>query len=211
MSHAILQRTLRTCCRAAPTEENSDRQAFEKSTTLHVSTTKRRSPQLMRTQRFLARKLFLAKIPVSFRQLAHKTHPSFCAHMFQFCNKRPNQDATRRGRRSDRLNSVAVSPASNIDLKSPFQTSQKLSVARDAPIKLHITSKDSSVSVRVKPQMADPAQRRYLQHRAPDCGRDLRMFLEAPSTSPEARQRVSPRSPSSSERLAIEPLRAVPS
>ena len=43
--------------------------------------------------------------------------------------------------------------------------------------------------------MADAVQRRYVQHLAPQCGRDLRVFLEAPSTAPEATQCVSPRSP----------------
>ena len=48
--------------------------------------------------------------------------------------------------------------------------------------------------MRVRLRMAETVQRRFLQHRAPDCGRDLRMFL--PSTSPEATRCVSPLSDS---------------
>ena len=57
--------------------------------------------------------------------LSLRSHVSI---VLQLWAKKPNQNATRRRRGSIRQNSTAVSPATNISLQSPFQTSKKVSV-----------------------------------------------------------------------------------
>ena len=107
--------------------------------------------------------------PQRFPSLVVNWHVSILEQLYQ--------NATWRRRGSNRLNSRAASAASNIALQSPFQTSKKSLRARDAPKKIRITLKHSCVSMRVRLHVADAVQRRFHQHRAPDCGRDHHTFL----------------------------------